>query len=59
MRAAQAWALLHQRDFVLPEDLQAIFTAVAEHRLRGSQTDYRDDGLLSQRILDLTDPLAA
>lgn len=59
MRAAQAWALLHQRDFVLPEDLQAIFTAVAEHRLRGSQTDYRDDGMLSQRILDLTDPLAA
>ncbi|GGF71077.1 AAA family ATPase [Alteromonas lipolytica] len=59
LRAAQAWALLHQRDYVLPEDLQAIFTAVAEHRLRGSQTDYRDDGLLSQRILSLTDPLAA
>ncbi|MDC8831503.1 AAA family ATPase [Alteromonas gilva] len=59
MRAAQAWALLHNRDFVLPEDIQAIFTSVAEHRLRGSQTDYRDDGLLSQRLLDITDPLAA
>ncbi|NVK55454.1 MAG: MoxR family ATPase [Alteromonadaceae bacterium] len=59
MRASQAWALLHNRDFVLPEDIQAIFTSVAEHRLRGSQTDYRDDGLLSQRLLDITDPLAA
>lgn len=59
LRAAQAWALLHTRDFVLPEDLQAIFGAVAEHRLKGSLTDYRDDGALSQRILDLTDPLAA
>lgn len=59
MRSAQAWSLLHGRDFVLPEDVQAVFTAVAEHRLRGSQTDYRDDGLLSQRILDITDPLAA
>ena len=59
LRGAQAWAFLHNRDFVLPEDIQAVFTAIAEHRLRGSQTDYREDGLLSQRILDLTDPLAA
>ena len=59
LRGAQAWAFLHNRDFVLPEDIQAVFIAIAEHRLRGSQTDYREDGLLSQRILDLTDPLAA
>ncbi len=59
LRGAQAWAFLHNRDFVLPEDIQAVFTSIAEHRLRGSQTDYREDGLLSQRILDLTDPLAA
>lgn len=30
--AARAWALLHQRDYVLPEDLQAVFTPLAAHR---------------------------
>ncbi|MBN2232597.1 MAG: MoxR family ATPase [Deltaproteobacteria bacterium] len=33
-RAAQAWALLAGRDFVAPDDLQTVFTAVAGHRLR-------------------------
>lgn len=33
LRAAQAWALLHGRDAVLPEDLQTVFPAVASHRL--------------------------
>lgn len=35
LRAAQAWAFLSGRDYVQPEDVQAIFPAVAEHRLRG------------------------
>jgi MoxR-like ATPase len=33
VRAAQAWALLHARPGVLPEDLQAVAGAVAGHRL--------------------------
>ncbi|MDM8548169.1 AAA family ATPase [Candidatus Venteria ishoeyi] len=33
LRAAQAWALLHGRDFVLPEDIQALLPAIAGHRL--------------------------
>ncbi|GIX21395.1 MAG: hypothetical protein KatS3mg121_0178 [Gammaproteobacteria bacterium] len=33
-RAAQAWALIAGRDHVLPEDVQAVAVAVAEHRLR-------------------------
>jgi MoxR-like ATPase len=33
VRAAQAWALLHGRAGVLPEDLQAVTAAVAGHRL--------------------------
>ncbi|HPF27876.1 MAG TPA: MoxR family ATPase [Steroidobacteraceae bacterium] len=33
IRAAQAWALLADRDAVLPDDVQAIFPAVAGHRL--------------------------
>jgi MoxR-like ATPase len=33
VRAAQAWALLAGRDAALPDDVQAVFTAVANHRL--------------------------
>jgi MoxR-like ATPase len=31
--AARAWALLAERDHVLPEDVQAVLPAVAAHRL--------------------------
>ena len=34
IRSAQAWALLHGRCNVVPEDIQAVFVAVAGHRLR-------------------------
>jgi MoxR-like ATPase len=34
LRAAQAWALLHGRTGVLPEDVQAVARAVAGHRLQ-------------------------
>lgn len=33
MRAARAWAFLHARDMVLPEDVQAILEPVVHHRL--------------------------
>ena len=33
---ARAWALLHGNQQVLPEDVQAVFPAVAGHRLTGS-----------------------
>ena len=36
-QAAQAWALIEGRDFVLPEDIQAVFKSVAEHRLQRTQ----------------------
>ena len=34
--AARAWALLEGRPMVLPEDIHAVFPAVAGHRLAGS-----------------------
>ena len=34
--AARAWALIHGRDHVLPDDVQAIGPAVLDHRLGGS-----------------------
>jgi MoxR-like ATPase len=42
VRAARAWAFLDGRDFVLPEDVQAVFPSLAGHRLRpahGQTTD--------------------
>jgi MoxR-like ATPase len=36
VRAARAWALISGRDLTLPEDVQAVFAAVASHRLEGA-----------------------
>lgn len=33
LACARAWALLEQREMVIPEDVQAVFAAVAGHRL--------------------------
>jgi len=33
LRASQSWALMHGRDMVLPEDIQAVGVAVMAHRL--------------------------
>jgi MoxR-like ATPase len=38
LRAAKAWALMHRRDAVLPEDLQAVLASVAGHRLRAGSS---------------------
>lgn len=37
VKSAQAWALLQGRGHVLPEDVQAVFAAVAGHRIIGRQ----------------------
>jgi MoxR-like ATPase len=34
LQAARAWALLSRRDHVLPEDVQAVWVSVVNHRLR-------------------------
>ena len=34
LAAAKAWAFLEGRDFVLPEDLKAVWVPVANHRLQ-------------------------
>jgi MoxR-like ATPase len=36
-RAARAWAWLHDRDYVIPEDVQAVFPYVAGHRLQDAE----------------------
>jgi MoxR-like ATPase len=53
-RCAQAWAMLEGHSGVIPEDLQAVFTAVAAHRLnaaeRGSQQAVAEEILASVAI---------
>ena len=53
MRAAQAWAVLAGRNFVLPEDVQVVLPAVVRHRLRPA-ADYSE-----QSAAELFQPLAA
>jgi MoxR-like ATPase len=37
LRAAKAWALLAGRNYVIPEDVQAVASAVVGHRVRGGE----------------------
>jgi MoxR-like ATPase len=49
-RAAQAWALIDQRRGVEPEDVQAVFTAVAGHRLVGL-AEHEDETAATAQLL--------
>jgi MoxR-like ATPase len=50
LACARAWALLGDRDYTLPEDVQAVFVAVAGHRLIPSRNAARD--ALAQALLE-------
>ncbi len=53
LRNARAWALLHGREQVLPEDIQAILTATVSHRLHStSDTGVNEGDQLAQHLLD-------
>ena len=51
------YALLAGRDYLLPDDLQAVFPAVAEHRLRGAYGATPSVASLSQLLLERVDPV--
>lgn len=59
LAAAKAWAFMHERNYVVPEDVQAVFESVAEHRMRSVNMEQAEDTVLSQRLLESVDPLAA
>ena len=42
VRAARAWALIDGRELTLPEDVQAVFAAVASHRLESASATAGD-----------------
>ena len=53
VKSAQAWALLQGRGHVLPEDVQAVFVAVAGHRLIGRTETHGEQ--LARHILNSVD----
>ncbi len=57
LQAAKAMAFINQRDYVIPEDIQAVFVAVTDHRLAGVSARHGDN-VLSRTLLDSVDPLA-
>ncbi|MDP5209942.1 MoxR family ATPase [Microbulbifer sp. 2205BS26-8] len=54
--AAKAWALIHNRGHVLPEDIQAVLPSVAGHRL---QSDSGNGDQLVERLMRQVDIIAA
>jgi len=52
LSAARAWALLNERDAVLPEDIQAVLPGVAGHRLQaiGEHSKQDSDSLVQELI---------
>ncbi|WP_341502217.1 AAA family ATPase [Gallaecimonas sp. GXIMD4217] len=57
LAAARAWALLSGRDYALPEDIQAVFPSVAEHRLSPVYGEGQGDQAYSAQLLGLVDPV--
>ncbi|GIU45179.1 ATPase AAA [Shewanella sairae] len=55
LHAAKAWALINGRRYLVPEDVQAIFPHVAEHRLR--QYSQQQGEALSAEILNKVNPI--
>jgi MoxR-like ATPase len=52
VRASQAWALIHHRNAVLPEDVQAILPSVVGHRLQAShEVTHKNADQISEELL--------
>ncbi|MFM9836423.1 MAG: AAA family ATPase [Methylophilaceae bacterium] len=47
-KSAQAWAMLEGRDFVTPEDIQAVFGSIADHRIQHDQQSNIGQAILQQ-----------
>ena len=57
LAAAKAWAFLDHRDYLLPDDLQAIFPSVTEHRMRSGPSRVGAQQSLSRKLLASVDPV--
>ncbi len=58
LAAARAWAFIDNRDYLLPDDIKAVFHSVCEHRLEINITDQQhSSNSISERILDVVNVL--
>lgn len=54
VKAAKAWAFIHGRDFVLPDDVQIILPSVISHRLSPFQNQsFEQDKSLTSKLINL------
>ena len=56
---ARSWAWINGRDYVIPDDVQSVFSSVAEHRLRASNSDSDLSYQMSEKLLSAVDSIAA
>lgn len=57
LAAAKSWAFMENRDYVIPEDVQAVFSPVCEHRLAPQQHHiFEQADVISQQIMSQVDP---
>ncbi|MBL4900668.1 MAG: AAA family ATPase [Colwellia sp.] len=58
LSAARAWAFIDNRDYLLPDDIKAVFYNVCEHRLALNVAEQQhSSGSISKRILDTVNVL--
>jgi MoxR-like ATPase len=57
LSAARAWAFIDNRDYLLPDDIKAVFHSVCEHRLELNMADQHSSNSISERILDVVNVL--
>ncbi len=57
VKSSQSWALIQGRDYVLPEDVQAVFVAVVGHRIVGKTETQGDQ--LARHILHTVDSVGS
>ena len=50
LKSARAWALMAGRDYVIPEDIQAVFAPVCAHRLPVSGGEHGADNFIQQAL---------
>lgn len=53
LHCAKAWAMISGRDYVVPEDVQAVLEPVAAHRLRESQSGGDSRSLIAHLLEDV------
>ena len=56
--AAKAWAFIEGRDYLLPDDIQAVFSATCQHRLNSTFALSANDTDAAQQILNAVDATA-